>query len=75
MLGSQVITYLAGGTRAHEQVPVNARAMRFKIGGQTIFSKKVHHPATIGNPKILTAARDALGGFARAVYGLWNRAA
>jgi hypothetical protein len=75
LVGSAVVIYLAKGTKAHEQAPVNAKAMRFEVGGQTIFSKKVHHPATQGNPRILDAARGALTGFADIIRGLWNAAA
>jgi hypothetical protein len=75
VVGSPVVNFLASGTRAHDQAPVNAKAMRFKIGGQTIFSKKVHHPATRGNPRIREAARHSLGSFVDAIIGLWNRAA
>lgn len=75
IVGSPVVDYLADGTRAHVEVPRNAKALRFQIGGRTIFSKKVYHPATTGNPGIRQAAMNALGNFADALYGLWNRAA
>lgn len=75
VVGSPVVGYLSGGTAAHDEVPRNAQALRFKIGAQTIFSKRVHHPATRGNPRILQQAADALHGFADAVYRRWNGAA
>jgi hypothetical protein len=75
IMGSPVVTYLAGGTAAHEERPVNAQAMRFAVGGRTVFTKRVMHPPTRGNPRILDAARNALTGMAAACYRLWNGAA
>lgn len=75
VLGSPVVIFLSGGTRAHEERPHNAQVMRFQVGGRTIFTKRVQHPATRGNPRILQAAADAISGMASAVYRLWNGAA
>lgn len=77
VLGSRVITYLAGGTRAHEQRPRRAKAMKFEIGARTIFTKRVQHPATAGNPDLANAPREALEDldFADEVIGRWNGAA
>lgn len=75
ILGSPVITYLAGGTRAHTEEPRNRTALKFSVGGRTIFSARVRHPATPGNPGILDAGREALRRFTDVVYGLWNGAA
>jgi hypothetical protein len=75
VVGSPVVNFLASGTKAHIEVPTNAQAMRFVIGGRTIFSKRVNHPATKGNPSIRQAAGDALRGFSDALYRLWNKAA
>lgn len=33
------------GIRAHDIVPVKAKALRFEIGGQILFRKRVHIPA------------------------------
>lgn len=74
VVGSPVVLYLARGTRAHEQ-KAHGAAMHWKDGGRSVFSKRVHHPATQGNPRILEKAADALHGFAEAVYRRWNGAA
>jgi hypothetical protein len=74
VVGSKAVTYLVGGTAAHEEV-AHGKAMHWQTGGQNIFSKRVHHPATQGNSRILQAASDALHGFADAVYRRWNGAA
>ena len=42
--------YVHQGTRAHEILPVRARALRFEIGGQVIFARRVWHPGTKANP-------------------------
>lgn len=62
VLGSPVVTFLDRGTRAHDEEPVHKKAIRFQAGGQAIFSKKVHKPATLGKhfegPAVRDAARD-----------------
>jgi hypothetical protein len=74
VVGSPVVNFLASGTKAHSE-EAKGQAMRFAIQNRTIFSKKVFHPATRGNPAIRQAGREALGRFADVVIGLWNRAA
>jgi hypothetical protein len=41
--------YVITGTRPHVIEPVNAKALRFMIGGQVIFAKSVNHPGTKPN--------------------------
>lgn len=36
------------GQSAHEIIAVNAKALAFKIGGKTVFAKKVKHPGSKG---------------------------
>ena len=75
ILGSRVVRYLAGGTRAHTEEPTTKTVMKFDIGANTIFSKRVMHPATPANPRIFDAAKNALGSLSKACAGLWNKAA
>lgn len=77
LVGSKVVDYLADGTRAHVEVPRNAQALRFQVGGQTVFSKRVYHPATAGDPKIREAPEEALEAvnFDDRVVNAWNGAA
>src|SRR4051812_3838238 len=35
-----------GQTRAHIIRAVNAKALRFQMGGETVFAKEVHHPGS-----------------------------
>ena len=76
VLGSPVVNMLASGTREHEIVPRNARVLRFKSQGRTVFSRRVLHPPTQGDPTIRAAAREALDdSFKGPVLGAWNGAA
>ena len=43
------------GTKPHEIRPVNAQALHFKVGGDEVFCKVVHHPGTKANPYIQRA--------------------
>lgn len=45
--------YVELGTVPHIIRPVNAKALKFKIGGVTIFAKEVHHPGTEGHHMFL----------------------
>jgi len=40
--------YVDQGTRPHMIFPRYAKALKFEVGGQTIFSKYVSHPGTAG---------------------------
>lgn len=42
--------YLIEGTRPHMIFPRRARALRFAVGGQTVFARYVHHPGTAPVP-------------------------
>jgi len=44
------------GTRPHEIRPVNARALRFEMGGGTVFATLVRHPGTRPQPFIRETA-------------------
>ena len=76
VLGSPVVTFLDRGTKAHDETPVHKKAIRFQVGGQTVFSKKVHKPATLGKhfeaPAVRDAARDTH--MADTLVEAWNRA-
>jgi hypothetical protein len=50
-------TFLEHGTKAHVIRPKFKKALRFRVGGQPVFARKVNHPGT--RPYyFLSAARD-----------------
>lgn len=77
VVGSFVANFLDAGTKAHSEVPKRAKALRFTSNGRTIFSKKVHKPATRGRHFKRAAAMAALdkNPIAREVIRQWNEAA
>ena len=48
------------GTPPHVITPKKAKALKFKSGGKTIFTKVVHHPGTRPNPFIRNSIRNEL---------------
>lgn len=52
--------YVLGGTRPHVIRPVRARALKFNVGGRTVYAKVVMHPGTQPNRFLQEALRAAL---------------
>jgi hypothetical protein len=52
--------YVIGGTRPHVIRPVQAKALRFTVGGQVVYAKVVMHPGTKPNNFLREALRAAL---------------
>ena len=77
VVGSFVANFLDAGTKAHDEVPKHAKALRFQSGGRTIFAKKVHKPRTQGHRFKRAAALAALdkNPIAKEVIRQWNEAA
>jgi HK97 gp10 family phage protein len=50
--------YVEEGTQPHEIVPVNARALRFDVGGQVVFAMHVNHPGTRPQPFVRETAEE-----------------
>lgn len=46
------------GTRPHVIKPVTAKALRFKVGGRTVFARLVHHPGTRARPFLDRALQE-----------------
>ena len=42
--------YVNFGAASHIIVPLDKKALKFNMGGQTVFAKKVFHPGTQPNP-------------------------
>jgi len=69
--------FLEAGTSAHDEKPRKRKAMKFQTQRGTVFSKKVHHPATRKQPFLNPAAKEALdkNPMAAELIKLWNSAA
>lgn len=44
--------YVHEGTRPHVIKPKSTKSLKFKVGGATVFAKKVNHPGYKGDPWI-----------------------
>ena len=57
--------FVRKGTAPHVIVPRKGKALRFFIGGQVVFAKRVNHPGTKANPyhvRALSSARSRIDG-------------
>lgn len=65
------------GAKAHTIEPRKAKALRFQSSGRTVFSKKVHKPATRGRGFAIRASRESLRRhpMAETLIKMWNSAA
>lgn len=50
--------YVNDGTRPHIIRPKNAKALRFRVGGQVVYARVVHHPGTKARPFLDRALAD-----------------
>lgn len=50
--------YVENGTRPHIIRPRTKKALRFRVGGQTVFATIVHHPGTKAQPFLSRAVRE-----------------
>lgn len=59
-IGSDVsyAPYVNDGTRPHIIRPRTRQALKFTVGGRTVFAKVVHHPGTRPNPFLDRALRE-----------------
>ncbi len=76
VVGSPVANFIDAGTKAHDEI-AKGNAMRFAIGGKTMFAKKVHKRATPAQRFKRDAALEALRKNPMAVELIkqWNNAA
>ncbi|MFD8774471.1 hypothetical protein [Streptomyces sp. NPDC059916] len=52
------VRYVLDGTRPHIIRPRRKKALRFDVGGRTVFAKVVHHPGTKANDFLAKALRQ-----------------
>jgi phage gpG-like protein len=50
--------YVNDGTRPHVIRPRHKQALRFRVGGRTVFAKEVHHPGTRAKPYLDRALQE-----------------
>ncbi len=55
----EIAYYYHSGTRPHVIRPRNARALRFTVGGRTVFARSVNHPGTRPHPYVEAGGREA----------------
>jgi len=77
VVGSYILYFLDHGTKAHDERPRKARALRFQRGQNTVFSRRIHKRATSGRHFRERAAREALrrNPLAKSLVDQWNSAA
>ena len=65
------------GAKAHTIEPRKASSLKFQAGGRTVFSKRVHKPATRGRRFAIRAANESLrrNPMAETLIKEWNSAA
>lgn len=64
--------FVSQGTRPHVIRPRRARALRFTVGGETVFAMKVNHPGTMPND-FWTANVDDLPRLVETIWGQVTR--
>jgi hypothetical protein len=59
-IGSDVFyaPYVNDGTRPHQIRPKTKKALKFRVGGRTVFAAVVNHPGTRPNPFLDRALRE-----------------
>lgn len=66
--------FVEEGTRPHEILPVNAKALRFTVGnyGEFIFAKRVSHPGTAPQPFVRKTAEATRAKIPQFWAEFWN---
>ena len=64
--------YVEYGTRPHTITPVRARALRFEVGGEPVFTRLVHHPGTKPNPFVRRAAEKTVRKVSSTWMNVWE---
>jgi hypothetical protein len=73
MVGAPYAVFVASGTQPHIIRPVRAQALRFEVGGDVVFAKRVQHPGTQPNPFVERAARRLLRVIPEVFERIWKR--
>jgi len=73
-IGSQVpyAVYVEYGTRPHIITPVKARALRFEVGKEIVFTRLVQHPGAKPNPFVRRTAEKTTRRVSSTWTSLWE---
>ena len=76
VIGNAAVNFIDAGVRAHD-ITAKRGVLKFHVGGQTVFRKKVHKPRIAARPIKADAARQGLEKLhpADEIIRLWNQAA
>jgi hypothetical protein len=76
VIGNAVVNFLDAGVKAHD-ITAKRGTLKFQVGSQTLFRKKVHKPRIAGRPIKKESARQGLEKLQPAdqIIRLWNEAA
>jgi hypothetical protein len=77
VVGKYTVNFIDAGSKAHDIVAKDQRAMKFSAGGQTVFRRKVHKDRIAPRPFKRESAEQALRevDILADLIELWNRAA
>lgn len=70
--GSIVGLYMEKGTAPHVIRPKNKKALRFTVGGKTIFAKHVNHPGIAARPVVEPTVQSNLPSIKQQVRRYWE---
>lgn len=57
---AEVVPFILEGTRAHT-IRARGQALRFQVGGETLYRQAVQHPGTGANPFVERGVAQAMG--------------
>lgn len=70
--GSIIGLYMEEGTAPHVIRPKNKKALRFTVGGSTIFAKSVNHPGIKARPIVEPTVQTSLPSIKQQVRRYWE---
>lgn len=70
--GSKVGLFFEEGTKPHEIRPKNKKALRFNVGGNTVFAKKVNHPGMKARPIVEPTVDSSWADIKKQVRKYWE---
>jgi hypothetical protein len=77
VVGNYPVNFIDAGVKAHDITPKNASTLKFEIGGQAFFRKKVHKRAIAARPFKQASGEAGLRevDILQDLIDLWNQAA